>query len=105
MYYNHKLIKEFEQFVFPDIKSLLKKFPSLSKVWRDINQFRIANGHDKLLPTKHKLIEYNEVIFQKSVEIKPVAIFGYQKNAREIAKKYRLPYYASAKKFFDSDKK
>lgn len=102
MYYNHKLIPGFEKFVFKDISSLLKKFPSSDKVWNEVNKFRIDHGHKILSKQKHKLIEYNEVIFHKPVKIVPVAIFGYRKIAKQIAKKYKLPYFVSAKKFYES---
>jgi len=105
IYYNHKLIPNFENFVFKDIDGLLKKFPSLNKVWKAVNKFRVDNGHKNLSKQKYKLIEYNEVIFYKSVKIIPVAIFGYRKIARETAKKYNLPYFVSAKEFYKSLKK
>lgn len=37
IYYNHNLIQGFEKFVFKNIPSLLKKFPTLEKVWEEIN--------------------------------------------------------------------
>lgn len=101
-YYNHKMIPNFEKFVFKDISSLLKRFPSLNKVWAEVNSFRVQNGYSVLPKQKYKLIEYNEVIFHKSVKIEPVAIFGYKKIARKIAKKNNLPYFVSAKKFYES---
>ena len=102
MYYNHKLISGFDKFVFRDINSLLKKFPSLGEVWKQINIFRINHGYKPLPREKHKLIEYNEVIFHKPVKIEPIAIFGYTKIARKIANKYNLPHFATAKKFYES---
>ncbi|MBI4713805.1 hypothetical protein HY771_01305 [Candidatus Uhrbacteria bacterium] len=102
LYYNHKLIPGFEKFVFKDIKKLLNKFPSLDSVWKKVNQFRVENGYKPLPKQKHKLIEYNEVIFHKPVKITPVAIFGYKKNTKKIAKQYHLPHFVSAKKFFES---
>jgi len=105
MYYNHKLIPGFEIFVFKTIRDLLIKFSSLSELWKEVNKFRISKGHQKLGKQKHKLIEYNEVIFYKPVEIVPVAIFGYKKIAKKIAKQHNLPYFLSAKKFYESLKK
>jgi hypothetical protein len=102
MYYNHNLIPGFEKFVFKDINSLLGNFPSLEKVWEKVNEFRVSNGHLALSKQKHKLIEYNEAIFHRPVKIKPVAIFGYKKIAKEVAKKYGLPHFVSAKKFYES---
>lgn len=102
MYYNHKLIPGFEKFVFKDINTLLKRFPALDEVWKEVNEFRQEHGH-KILPNqKHKLIEYNEVIFHKPVKITPVAIFGYRDIAKKIAKKYDLPHFSSAEKFYNS---
>lgn len=102
MYYNHKLIPGFEKFVFSDISGLLKEFPTLGKVWKELNRFRADNGHKMLPRQKHKLIEYNEVIFNRPVKITPVAIFGYRKIARELAKEYGLPHFPTAKKFYES---
>jgi len=104
-YYNHKLILGFEKFVFKDIGSLLKKFPRLDFVWKEVNKFRIKNGYKELPKQKYKLVEYNEVIFHKPVNILPIAIFGYKKIAKEIAKQYNLPHFATAKKFYESIKK
>jgi hypothetical protein len=102
VYYNHKLLAGYEKFVFKDIRSMLGKFPSLNAVWKAVNRFRVQSGHKALAKQKHQLIEYNEVIFQKPVKIEPVAIFGYRKIAREIARKYQLPHFVSAKRFYES---
>ncbi len=101
MYYNHNLIPGFEKFVFKNVIQLLRNFPSPEVSWKEVNKFRVEHGYKKLLKQKHRLVEYNEVIFYKPIEIKPVAIFGYRKNAREIAKKHGLPYFVTAKKFFE----
>jgi len=105
MYYNHNLIPGFEQFVFSDINKLLKKFSSPEKVWNAVNKFRVNALYHKLSKQKYRLIEYNEVIFHKPVKIEPIAIFGYKKEVREIAKKQGLPYFVTAKKFYESLKK
>lgn len=105
LYYNHKLIPGFEKFVFKNISDLLKEFPSLTKVWRELNKFRLIAGHKVLTKQKYKLIEYNEVIFNKPVKIVPVAIFGYRKIAKKIAKQYNLSHFVSAKKFFEASVK
>ena len=102
LYYNHRMIPGFEKFVFQDVKSLLNQFPTLHKVWTDINKFRKDKGYHILPRQKHRLIEYNEAIFCKPVRIEPVAIFGYSKLAREIAKKHNLPRFDSAQKFYES---
>ncbi|NQV88159.1 MAG: hypothetical protein HQ402_01200 [Parcubacteria group bacterium] len=101
-YYNHKLIPGFEQFVFKNIQSLIKKFTTLDKVWTEVNKFRVAGGHDVLLKSKFKLIQYNEVIFQKQVRITPVAVFGYKKNSRDMSRKLGLPHFRTAKDFYES---
>ncbi len=102
MYYNHNLIPGFEQFVFMSIDKMLKKFSSPEKAWDAVNKFRIKSLYGKLPRSKHRLVEYNEVIFNKPVKVKPIAIFGYRKKAREVAKKYGLPYFVTAKKFYES---
>ena len=102
IYYNSKLIPGYDKFLFKDINDLLKKFPSLEKVWRELNSFRVSTGYKVLSKQKYRLIEYNEVIFHDPVHIKPVAIFGYKKIAKEIAKKYDLPHFRTAKMFYES---
>jgi len=102
IYYNHDLIPGFERFVFKDIKSLLKDLPTLGKVWTQLNKFRVAHGHKAVLKQQHKLIEYNEVVYHKPVQIVPVAIFGYRQIAKDTAKKYSLPHFETAKKFYES---
>lgn len=100
-YYNHTLIPGFEKFIFKNFDSMIKKFSTLKNVWVAVNSFRKKTGH-KILPiSKHKLIEYNEAVFYKPIKIRPVAIFGYKKEARELAKKYNLPYFRSTKEFFN----
>ena len=105
MYYNHNLIPGFEQFVFTSIDKMLKKFSSPEKAWRAVSKFRVKALYKSLPRQKHRLVEYNEVIFHKPVKIKPVAIFGYRKKAREVAKKLGLPHFVTAKKFYESSKK
>ena len=102
MYYNHNLICGFEKFVFKNTDTLIKEFPTLKKVWKDVNKFRSNAGYKSLPIQKHRLIEYNECIFQKPVRIKPIAIFGYRKIAKEVAKEYNLPHFRTAKEFYNS---
>ena len=102
MYYNHNLIPGFQQFVFKDIDTMLERFSSPQKAWEAVNKFRMKNGYGPLLQQKYRLVEYNEVIFHKPVKIKPIAIFGYRKNVREIARRLGLPCFVSAKKFYES---
>jgi len=101
-YYNHKLIPGFERFLFKNLNQLLKKYPSPESAWKDINKFRMANGHKGLPRQKFRLVEYDEAVFHKVLKIKPIAIFGYRKEARETAKKYKLPHFLTARKFYQS---
>jgi len=101
IYYNHNLIKGFKQFIFKDFNDLIKNFPNIDKAWNELNVFRVTHGHKKLSIQKHRLIEYNEAMFYKSIKIIPIAIFGYRKETRELAKKYKLPYFRSAKDFYE----
>jgi len=103
IYYNHNLIHGFEQFIFKNFDSLIRKFPDVKKVWNELNIFRVAHGHKKLSTQKYRLVEYNEAVFYKTIKITPVAIFGYRKEAREIAKKYKLPHFKSAKDFYEKN--
>jgi hypothetical protein len=101
IYYNHSLIQGYNSFIFKDFNAMIKKIPSPSFAWKKVNKFRQRKGYGYLPLSKYRLVEYNEVVFQKNVSIKPVAFFGYTKNARLIAKKIGLPHYTSAKLFFD----
>ena len=100
LYYNHKLINGYEEFVFKDIDEVMNKFNSPLSAWKSLNLFRVKNGKDALPKTKFRLAEYNEVVFLRAVKIKPVALFGYQKLASELAHKYNLPHFRSAKDFY-----
>lgn len=105
IYYNHNLIPGFEQFVFASINKMLNEFSSPKKSWREVNKFRVEALYKKLPKQKYRLVEYNEVIFHKPVKIKPIAVFGYRKNVRKIARKIGLPHFITAKKFYESLKK
>ena len=102
IYYNYNLIPGFERFIFKDFQKLKEKFPTLQKVWDEINNFRISKGYKPLKREKHRLVEYDEAAFHKTVKIEPVAIFGYRKNARKVAKKLKIPFYISTKKFYEN---
>jgi len=102
LYYNHQLIPGFEKFIFNDFKKLVEEIPSPKIAWEKINKFRKEAGHRELPKSKYRLVEYNEVVFHKPFKIKPIAIFGYKKEAKEIARKYDLPHYRSAKIFYKS---
>lgn len=101
IYYNHKLIKGFEKFVFKNIAGMLKKFNSPKIAWKEVNKFRVQNGHSSLSKEKYKLAEYNEAVFYKPVKITPIAIFGYHKKTRIVAKQFNLKYFRSAKEFYE----
>ncbi len=81
---------------------MIEKYPSPEIAWEEVNKFRKESGYESLVHQKFRLAEYNEVIFHKPIKIKPVALFGYKKETRIIAKKLNLPYYASAKQFYNS---
>jgi hypothetical protein len=102
IYYNHTLIPGFEKFIFKDFGKLKEKFPTLARVWEEVNRFRKANGYKTLPIQKHRLVEYNEAVFYKPVKIEPVAIFGYTKEARKIAKKLGLHCFETSKEFYNS---
>ncbi len=99
-YYNHALIDGFEQFFFKDFETLLKRFPNHNDVWNEVNAFRIKSGHRKLPESKRRLIEYNEAVFEKPISITPIAIYGYIPKSREIAKKFNLKHYRTAREFY-----
>lgn len=100
IYYNHELIDGFEAFIFKNFNSLIKKFLSLNDVWLAVNKFRKQKGYSRLPKSKFRLVEYNEAVFERAIRIEPVALFGRSKLGRSIAKKYKMPYYSSAKDFF-----
>ncbi len=99
-YYNHKLIPGFEKFIFNNIESMTKKIPNPRTAWNEVNRFRMSHGYKKLSKQKYRLVQYNELIFNKVIKIKPVAIYGYTKEARLMAKKLGLPCFSSARKFY-----
>lgn len=104
VYYNRTLIPGFEKFFFKDFKNLLKKFPSPKKTWISTNSFRKKAGYNPLPLRKYKLVEYNEAVFHRPIKIKPIAIFGYKKEASKKAEELNLPHFRSAKHFFNSIK-
>ncbi len=100
IYYNYSLIPGFKKFIFKDFNKLKEKFPTLDKIWDEVNKFRISKGYKQLKKEKHRLIEYNEAVFHKTVKITPIAIFGYRKNARAAAKRLNMPFFISTKQFY-----
>lgn len=101
-YYGHALIKGFEKFIFKDLKSLVKKYSSPRIVWNAVNQFRKLKGYKILKKQKYRLVLYNEAVFHKPIKVTPVAIFGYRKEARALAKNLRLAHYRSTKEFYEN---
>jgi hypothetical protein len=99
-YYTHELMKGFKKFIFKDFKSMVQILPSPRKVWIEVNKFRKSAGYSILPIEKYRLVEYNEAVFLKPVKINPVAIFGYRKEARMLAKKLNLPHFISVKEFW-----
>jgi hypothetical protein len=102
VYYNHTLIPNFDKFIFKDFKTMIKKYPSSKETWKAVNKFRKRNGYNELPLQKFRLVEYNEAIFHKAIKIKPIAIFGYNKESSRISEKLNLPHYVSAKHFYQS---
>lgn len=100
-YYNHKLIPGFRKFIFNDVQKMFKEIPSPKIAWEKVNEFRMLNKHKRLSKKKYRLVQYNEAIFHKTINIKPVAIYGYTRKARAVAKKSGLPSFPSAKKFYE----
>jgi len=100
-YYNHRLLPGFESFIFRDLKALLEKFPTHNNVWEALNSFRKEAGFKELPKSKHRLIEYNEAVFERPVVIEPVGIYGSSKKAKEVAKAHNLPHYRTAKEFYN----
>jgi hypothetical protein len=100
VYYKHKLIDGYENFIFKNIDLMIKKYESPKVAWKELNAFRVEHGYPSLPKSKYRLAEYNEAVFLKPVKIIPIALFGYRKRARKLAKKYGLDYFRSAKEFF-----
>jgi hypothetical protein len=99
-YYDQALIDGFERFIFKDFDCMVERFPDPKKVWLEVNRFRERAGFKSLPKEKYRLVEYNEAVFHRPVNIVPVAIFGYTKYSGVVAKKLGLPHYASAKEFW-----
>ena len=104
-YYANKLIKGSEKFVFKSLEEMLKAYPSAKALWTAVNNFRQKAGYQPLPEAKKRLVGYCEAIFHRPIKIKPVAIYGYTKLSRQIAKKYGLPHVLSAKKFYQQTQK
>jgi len=100
IYYNHDLIPGFEKFIFKSFKALTRKFPTVEEAWQGVNKFRVKHNHKKLSRQKYRLAQYNEAVFLRQIKVCPIAIFGYRKEVRTMAKKLNLPYFRSAKEFY-----
>ncbi len=105
IYYNHTLIPGFEKFIFKDFKEMIKKCKSPFDAWKQVNSFRKENGFNSLPKQKFRLVTYNEAVFHSPVKIEPIAIFGYRKEAYEVARRLGLPHYVSAKEFYKKYRK
>jgi hypothetical protein len=99
-FYNHELIEGFEKFIFDDFEKLIEAFPSPQSAWEEVNRFRKLHGYSVLPKQKYRLVEYDEAVFTKPIKIRPVALFGYRSETRELARKLGLHCYISAKDFY-----
>ncbi|MDD4983446.1 MAG: hypothetical protein PHH82_01230 [Candidatus ainarchaeum sp.] len=104
-YYGHELLSGFEKFMFGDPQTMIKKIISPKNALELVNAFRKKHGFKLLSKAQFKLVEYNEMIFNKPINIKPVAICGYTKLSKEIAKKYSLPHFRNVKEFYNKTSK
>ena len=105
VYYNHTLIPGFDKFIFKDFSEMTKNCKSPKEAWKKVNKFREENGFNSLPNQKFRLVTSNEAVFHKAVKIKPIAIFGYRKEAYEVARRLGLPHYVSAKEFYKKYKR
>lgn len=103
IYYNHKLMPGYDQFVFKDIAALLRAYDSPQAAWRALNAYRKTHGRPTLPKSKYRLAEYNEAVFLRPVKITPVALFGYREETRKVAKKHGLRCYKTAKEFYKKE--
>lgn len=102
-YYNNTLIKGWEMFSFKTYNDMIKKISSPEIAWKKVNTFRKKNKLKELPETKFKLVQYNEIIFNRPIKITPIAIYGYTKESRQMAKKLNLPHYKNAKEFYNKE--
>ncbi len=101
-FYQRNLIPWYEKFKCTNYEDLIQRYPTIQDVIDAVNIFRIQNWFRALPEEKTRLIHYNEAVFQEPVHIKAVAIFWKNKKSQEIAKKYNLPYFSSAKEFYEN---
>jgi hypothetical protein len=100
IYYNHQLIKGYEKFIFNTFDEFTNKFKSPLEAWKAVNEFRVSNNYKKLPKEKFRACAYNETVFIRPISIKPVALFGYKKKVKDLARKLNIPWYRSAKEFY-----
>ncbi len=103
VYYNHVLIEGYERFLFDSFNDMLKLIKSPYDALQKVNQFRKENGYQELSKDKIKLLSFNETVFERPIKINPVAIYGGNVLSKQIAKKYHLPHFKSAKEFVFRD--
>lgn len=104
LYYNHQLIDGYKAFVFKDIRAMLKKYPSPKAAWKAVNVFRKAHGYPVLPKEKYRLAEYNEAVFLRPVKVTPIALFGYRKESRDLARAHGITHYVSARSFYERER-
>lgn len=100
VYYNHKLVRGFDRFIFKDIGAVIRKFRSPKAAWTALNAFRKGRGMAALPKSKYRLAEYNEAVFFRPIKIRPVALFGYRPETRGLAKLHGLKHFVSARAFY-----
>ncbi len=102
-HYERALIPGYDKFLFKTPEEMLSAIPNPEIAWKMVNDFRNKHGLSPIPEAERKLLAYNEVIFYKTVAIKPVAIYGDVEQVPELlerAKKIRLPVYPSAEAFY-----
>jgi hypothetical protein len=101
VYYNMNLIPGFEKFMFKDSDKMFEEIPSPEVAFEMINKFRVENGFDKLSEDKFKLFQYNEAVVTKPIKLTIVGLFGELEEIKKLAEKHHLPYFKSAKEFYE----
>lgn len=81
----------YEQFVFPDVKSMIQVFPTSQHALKALNQFRSTHG----LPAFSQERNYSEVCFEDEIKIEPVALVGKSPEVYGICWKNKIKRYDS----------
>ncbi len=81
----------YEQFVFPDIKSMIRVFPTSQHAVKALNQFRSAHG----LPAFSQERAYSEICFEDEIKIEPIAIVGKSPEVYGLCWKNKIKRYDS----------